>query len=44
MGVERVTSYIANQHQHHAKKTFQTEYRAELKKQKIEFDERYVWD
>jgi len=28
----------------HKKMTFQDEYRAFLKKYKIEYDERYVWD
>ena len=42
--VDRVISYIANQHHHHAKKTFQDEYRAILKKYQMEYDERYVWD
>ena len=39
-----VTDYIANQHQHHSKKTFQDEYRRILKVNKVEYDERYVWD
>ena len=42
--IEVVISYIANQHEHHRKKTFQDEYRAFLKKYNMEFDERYVWD
>jgi putative transposase len=42
--VDVVKAYIENQHQHHAKKTFQDEYRAFLKKYKVEYDERYVWD
>lgn len=42
--VDRVTNYIANQHAHHSKKGFQNEYRALLKKYKVEYDERYVWD
>ena len=42
--VEVVVNYIANQKEHHSKKTFQTEYRVLLEKYKIEFDERYVWD
>ena len=43
-GVGPVTTYIANQHEHHSKKTFQDEYRAILKKYLVEYDERYVWD
>jgi REP element-mobilizing transposase RayT len=40
----RVINYIANQHEHHSKKSFQDEYRAILKKYDMEYDERYVWD
>jgi REP element-mobilizing transposase RayT len=39
-----VTKYIENQIEHHAKIPFQIEYRLFLKKYKIEYDERYVWD
>jgi REP element-mobilizing transposase RayT len=42
--VETVINYIENQHEHHTKRTFQQEYRAFLKRYKIEYDERYVWD
>ena len=42
--VDAVITYIANQHEHHRKKTFQEEYRAFLTKYKVEYDERYVWD
>ncbi len=42
--VDVVKAYIENQHEHHRKKTFQDEYRAFLKKYKVEYDERYVWD
>ena len=42
--VEKVISYIENQHEHHRKKTFQEEYRAFLKKYNVEYDERYVWE
>jgi len=42
--VDRVITYIENQHKHHSKMTFQNEYRAFLKKYKVEYDERYVWD
>lgn len=41
---DKVAAYIANQHEHHSKKTFQEEYRAFLKKYQIEYDEKYVWD
>lgn len=42
--VEVVRNYIAKQHQHHNKKTFQDEYRGFLSKYKVDYDERYVWD
>ncbi len=42
--VETVITYIANQHEHHNKKTFQDEYRAFLQKYHVDYDERYVWD
>ena len=42
--VDTVINYIANQKEHHQKKTFQDEYRAFVKKYKVEYDERYVWD
>ena len=43
-GIETVKQYIANQEEHHRTKTFQEEYKAFLKKYKVEYDERYVWD
>lgn len=42
--VDIVIRYIANQKEHHARKSFKDEYRAFLKKYKVEYDERYVWD
>ena len=42
--IDAVIAYIANQHEHHTKKTFQDEYRAFLKKYNVEYDEKYVWD
>jgi REP element-mobilizing transposase RayT len=42
--VETVINYIDNQQEHHTKRTFQQEYIALLKKYKIEYDERYVWE
>ena len=42
--VDIVITYISNQKDHHSKKTFQDEYRAFLKKYKVDYDERYVWD
>jgi putative transposase len=41
---ERVQRYIAGQEQHHARLSFQDEFRQLLRKHGIEFDERYVWD
>jgi REP element-mobilizing transposase RayT len=42
--IDKVITYIENQKEHHKKKTFQDEYRAFLKKYKVEYDEKYVWD
>ena len=42
--VDNVIAYISKQHEHHAKKTFQDEYRAFLRKYKVDFNEEYVWD
>ena len=42
--VAQVRNYILRQEQHHRRKTFQDEFRAFLKKYKIEYGERYVWD
>ena len=42
--VDTVINYIANQKAHHSRKTFQDEFRGFLKKYKVEYDERYVWD
>ena len=43
-GVDEVTTYIANQAEHHRVKTFEEEFRSFLKRYEMEFDERYVWD
>jgi REP element-mobilizing transposase RayT len=42
--LDQVTSYIANQEEHHKRVTFQDEFRAFLRKYNVEYDERYVWD
>lgn len=42
--VEDVTTYIANQDEHHRRRTFQEEFRLLLERHGIEYDERYVWD
>ncbi|MBI5094570.1 MAG: transposase [Candidatus Hydrogenedentes bacterium] len=42
--VTRVRNYILNQETHHAKVSFQDEFRKFLKRHAVEYDERYVWD
>ncbi len=42
--VETVRGYIANQREHHRKKSFQEEYRQFLERHRIAFNERYVRD
>jgi REP element-mobilizing transposase RayT len=42
--VDDVRTYIAGQEEHHRKISFQDEVRALLKRYKVEFDERYVWE
>lgn len=42
--MDRLIQYIANQHQHHKRKRFKNEYTNLLKKCKVEYDERYVWE
>ena len=41
---ESVTHYIRNQAEHHCRKTFQEEYLDFLKRHRVEFDERYLWN
>ncbi len=41
--IPAVSRYIATQEEHHKKQTFQQEYLAFLKKNKIVYDERYIW-
>ncbi len=36
--------YIADQEQHHAKMSFQEEFRRLLQRYEVEYDEAYVWD
>jgi hypothetical protein len=38
-----VINYIRNQREHHRKKTFQEEYLELLRKNGVEYDERYLW-
>lgn len=42
--VAAVSRYIAAQEEHHKKLTFQQEYVAFLKKNKVAYDERYIWE
>lgn len=42
--IDVVVAYIVNQREHHKKSTFKEEFRAFLKKYKVDYDERYVWD
>lgn len=42
--VEALGNYIARQKTHHREVSFQDEYRALLKKYRVEWDENYVWD
>ncbi|HWI57699.1 MAG TPA: transposase [Bacillota bacterium] len=43
-GVEQVKVYISGQEEHHRVKTFQSEFRALLRRYQIAFDEQYLWD
>ena len=42
--VGSVVQYIENQHIHHKDESFQDEYRGFLKRYKVDYDERYVWE
>jgi len=42
--VAAVTAYIADQHEHHKKHSFQEEFVAFLKKNHVQYDPRYIWD
>lgn len=42
--IKVVENYIANQHEHHTRKSFQDEYIAFLNKYNIEYDEKYIWE
>ena len=42
--IDKVIDYIQSQHEHHKHKSFKDEFRAFLKKYKVKYDERYVWD
>lgn len=42
--VDNVKAYIENQHAHHRKKTYKTEYKGILQDHGMLYDERYLWD
>ena len=39
-----VVNYINGQKEHHRRRTFQEEFKAFLKRYKVPYDERYLWD
>jgi putative transposase len=41
--IQENVAYIGNQKEHHRKKTFQEEYVSFLKKNRVDYDERYLW-
>ncbi|OLD82367.1 MAG: transposase [Ignavibacteria bacterium 13_1_40CM_2_61_4] len=42
--LDRIIDYIKQQPEHHRKMTFKEEFVALLKKHRINYDERYLWD
>ncbi len=42
--LDKTIQYIKNQEPHHEKVTFQEEFLMLLKKHKIVYDERYIWE
>lgn len=42
--LDKTIQYIKNQEEHHRKMTFQEEFLELLKKHRIAFDERYLWE
>ena len=42
--VPRVTDYIGRQEEHHRRRNFQDELRTFLRKHRMDWDERYLWD
>lgn len=42
--VAAVTEYVAGQEEHHKKHPFQEEFVAFLKKNHVEYDEKYIWE
>jgi putative transposase len=43
-GLDEVTRYIQDQKQHHAKISWEDEFRELCRRYEVEFDERYCWD
>jgi REP element-mobilizing transposase RayT len=41
---DKTIAYIENQAEHHRTKSFQEEFLAFLKRHRVEYDERYIWD
>lgn len=42
--IPAVQEYIAKQQEHHRRKSFQEEFRSFLDKNRVTYDERYLWD
>jgi putative transposase len=42
--LDHILQYIQHQEEHHREMTFQEEFLALLKKHRIEYDDRYLWD
>ncbi|MGJ8695680.1 MAG: IS200/IS605 family transposase [Verrucomicrobiaceae bacterium] len=42
--LDKLIAYIANQEEHHRTKTFKEEYLTFLKRYRITYDEKYLWD
>ena len=42
--LDAVKRYIADQEEHHRRRTFQEEFLAFLQRHRVEYDKRYVWD
>jgi putative transposase len=41
---EQIESYVVRQEEHHRKRNYQDEVRGLLRKHRMEWDERYIWD
>lgn len=42
--LETITAYISNQKEHHRARNFRDEFLALLRKHRIKYDDRYLWD